>query len=50
MEISLPNEHGRIQILSIHTARMREFKKIHSDVDVKVSKNNKHINLLYDGM
>lgn len=35
MEISLPNEHGRIQILSIHTSRMREFKKIHSDVDVK---------------
>jgi vesicle-fusing ATPase len=36
MEISLPNEEGRIQILNIHTARMREFKKMHADVDCKV--------------
>ena len=38
MEISLPNEQGRIQILNIHTARMREFKKLHADVDTKVCK------------
>lgn len=33
MEISLPNEEGRVQILNIHTRRMREFKKIHPNVD-----------------
>lgn len=32
MEISLPNEAGRVQILNIHTKRMREFKKIDKDV------------------
>lgn len=36
MEISLPNEHGRYQILNIHTARMRDFKKLDPDVDCKV--------------
>lgn len=36
MEISLPDETGRVQILNIHTARMKEFKKICPDVDVKV--------------
>ncbi|XP_065352960.1 vesicle-fusing ATPase 1-like [Cloeon dipterum] len=35
MEISLPDEHGRVQILNIHTARMREFKKLDPDVDPK---------------
>lgn len=35
MEISLPNEDGRIQILNIHTAKMRSFKKISPDVNIK---------------
>ncbi|XP_066145979.1 vesicle-fusing ATPase 1-like [Euwallacea fornicatus] len=35
IEISLPNEEGRLQILEIHTARMRKFEKISSDVDLK---------------
>ncbi|XP_025987829.1 vesicle-fusing ATPase 1 [Solenopsis invicta] len=35
MEISLPDEHGRFQILNIHTSRMREYKKIAPDVDLK---------------
>lgn len=33
MEIGLPNEAGRVQILNIHTKRMRDFKKINADVD-----------------
>lgn len=33
MEISLPNEEGRFQILNIHTSRMRQYKKIDTDVD-----------------
>jgi len=36
MEIGLPNEQGRVQILSIHTSRMRDYKKINPDVDIKV--------------
>jgi hypothetical protein len=36
MEIGLPNEQGRFQILSIHTSRMKEYKKINPDVDIKV--------------
>ncbi|XP_034241733.1 vesicle-fusing ATPase 1 [Thrips palmi] len=35
MEIGLPNENGRHQILNIHTARMKEYKKINPDVDTK---------------
>ncbi|GFG30720.1 hypothetical protein Cfor_11558 [Coptotermes formosanus] len=35
MEIGLPNEQGRFQILSIHTSRMKEYKKINPDVDIK---------------
>lgn len=38
MEISLPNEEGRFQILNIHTSRMQSFKKIAPDVDNKVRK------------
>ncbi|XP_043463400.1 vesicle-fusing ATPase 1-like [Leptopilina heterotoma] len=34
MEISLPDEHGRHQILNIHTSKMRDYKKISSDVDL----------------
>ncbi|KAJ8372340.1 hypothetical protein AAFF_G00290290 [Aldrovandia affinis] len=35
MEIGLPDEKGRVQILNIHTAKMREFNLLGSDVDVK---------------
>lgn len=31
----LPDEKGRLQILSIHTAKMREFNLLASDVDLK---------------
>lgn len=34
MEIGLPDEHGRVQILNIHTALMRKFKKLNTDVDI----------------
>ena len=34
MEISLPNEHGRVQILEIHTARLKNSKKLGPDVDL----------------
>ncbi|KAK3671818.1 transport between ER and Golgi ATPase protein [Recurvomyces mirabilis] len=34
MEISLPDEHGRQQILTIHTAKMRENGKLAADVDL----------------
>lgn len=35
MEIALPNEPGRLQILQIHTARMRNNKKLDDDVNLK---------------
>nr|XP_050868928.1 vesicle-fusing ATPase 1-like [Vespula vulgaris] len=35
MEISLPDENGRLQILNIHTSRMKDYKKISPDVDLK---------------
>lgn len=34
MEITLPDEHGRQQILKIHTTKMRENGRMASDVDV----------------
>ncbi|XP_041029138.1 vesicle-fusing ATPase isoform X3 [Carcharodon carcharias] len=34
MEIGLPDEKGRVQILNIHTARMREHSLLNEDVDV----------------
>jgi vesicle-fusing ATPase len=43
MEISLPDEHGRAQILNIHTSKMRANKVLDSDVNVdelaKLTKN-----------
>ncbi|TMS22368.1 Vesicle-fusing ATPase [Larimichthys crocea] len=35
MEIGLPDEKGRIQILHIHTTKMRQYDLLHSDVDIK---------------
>uniref|UniRef100_A0A669EDQ5 Vesicle-fusing ATPase n=2 Tax=Oreochromis TaxID=8139 RepID=A0A669EDQ5_ORENI len=35
MEIGLPDEKGRVQILNIHTNKMRSFNILASDVDVK---------------
>ncbi|EOD30686.1 hypothetical protein EMIHUDRAFT_456468 [Emiliania huxleyi CCMP1516] len=35
VEISLPDEHGRHQILSIHTAKMRENKYLSPDVSLE---------------
>ncbi|KAM7370459.1 hypothetical protein PAMP_010006 [Pampus punctatissimus] len=35
MEIGLPDEKGRIQILNIHTAKMRQFDLLATDVDIK---------------
>nr|XP_042715832.1 vesicle-fusing ATPase isoform X1 [Chrysemys picta bellii] len=35
MEIGLPDEKGRLQILHIHTARMREHELLSEDVDIK---------------
>lgn len=42
MEIGLPSESGRAQILKIHTARMRDNKKIAPDVDLQVTELIKH--------
>lgn len=35
LEISLPDEEGRLQILKIHTAKMAASKKLSSDVNLK---------------
>lgn len=32
--LGLPDEKGRLQIINIHTARMREFDKMAEDVDL----------------
>lgn len=40
MEISLPDEKGRYQILQIHSSRMYENKKIAPDVDLQVRISN----------
>ncbi|XP_064646424.1 vesicle-fusing ATPase-like isoform X2 [Lineus longissimus] len=34
MEISLPDEHGRVQIINIHTARMKDHNKLAPDVNI----------------
>ncbi|KAF6021218.1 hypothetical protein EB796_020477 [Bugula neritina] len=34
MEISLPNEHGRVQILNIHTSKLKENGKLGEDVNI----------------
>ncbi|KAI9797715.1 MAG: transport between ER and Golgi ATPase protein, partial [Sarcosagium campestre] len=34
MEISLPDEHGRAQILKIHTAKMRDNNVMDTDVNL----------------
>ena len=34
IEISLPDEHGRLQILNIHTSKMREHGTLDRDVDL----------------
>jgi vesicle-fusing ATPase len=39
MEIGLPSETGREQILKIHTARLRDIKKMAADVDLHVQYN-----------
>lgn len=36
MEIGLPDEKGRLQILSIHCSKMFSYKKIASNVDLNV--------------
>lgn len=33
--LGLPDEHGRVQILVIHTAQMRKFNKLASDVSLE---------------
>lgn len=35
LEISLPDETGRLHILQIHTAKMRDYEKLGLDVDLK---------------
>ena len=35
MEIGLPDENGRVQILNIHTALMRKHDKLAEDVDIR---------------
>jgi len=34
MEISLPDENGRVQILNVHTSKIKENGKLGEDVDI----------------
>lgn len=34
LEISLPDENGRLHILNIHTTKMREYGKLDKNVDL----------------
>ena len=35
MEINLPDENGRVQILNVHTSKMREYNLLENDVDLR---------------
>ncbi|KAJ3275890.1 transport between ER and Golgi ATPase protein [Terramyces sp. JEL0728] len=35
MEINLPDENGRVQILNVHTQKMRKYELLEADVDLK---------------
>ena len=35
LEISLPDENGRLHILEIHTSKMREYEKLNPDVNLR---------------
>jgi ATP-dependent 26S proteasome regulatory subunit len=37
MEIPLPDEDGRVEILNIHTADLKKKQKLAPDAEVKVS-------------
>ncbi len=47
MEISLPNEAGRKEILKIHTYLMKQFGKMADDVYLDVSKIDLHITFAF---
>lgn len=36
LEIGLPDEEGRVQILTIHTKKLTDMKKLEKDVDIKM--------------
>ena len=35
MEINLPDENGRVQILNVHTTKMRQYNLLEADVDLR---------------
>lgn len=39
MEIGLPKEQGRVEILKIHTTKMYDYDKIAADVNLRVCVN-----------
>jgi hypothetical protein len=47
MEISLPNETGRKEILKIHTQLMKQFGKMADDVYLDVSNIDLHITFAF---